>query len=109
MFRGRFYKSVSGHGPEERAEATHQETKFVALRFVVGVVAAIPIQAPRCIDKNTPIGIVGGVRVHGIRIAKIGKRFPGADQELIFQVFKARNVELGVENPQGPIDVGLQA
>lgn len=44
-----------------------------------GAVATFAVHAPRSFDENTPIGIVGGVGVYRIRIAKVGKGLFGAD------------------------------
>ena len=59
---------------------THQETKFVGLRLMRGVFVTVPIHAPWSLDKNTPIGIVGGVGVYSVRIAQLRKGLSGADQ-----------------------------
>ena len=59
---------------------THQETKFIVLGLTRGNVFMIPIHAPRCVDKNAPIGIVDGASVYGVGITEVGKGLSGADQ-----------------------------
>lgn len=49
-----------------------------------GVFVTVPIHAPWSLDKNTPVGVVGGVGVYCIRIAQLRKGFSGANQQLIF-------------------------
>jgi hypothetical protein len=88
---------------------THEKPKFVVLGLIPGAVVAVPVETPGGVDKNAPIGIVGGVGVHGVRVAQISKGLSGVDQQLIFQVLKARDIDLGVEDAQRPVDVGLEA
>jgi len=67
MFNGRSCRRVSKQSPEEgQAGLTHQETKFIGLGFIHGIVVPIPIQTPWGVNKNAPIGIVGGVGVYGV-------------------------------------------
>jgi len=64
-------------------------TELIRVRLTRRVFITIPIDAPWSVDENTPIGIVGGVGVDSIRIAKVGKGLVGAGQQLVFQVLKA--------------------
>lgn len=67
MFNGPSCRRFSKHSPEEEQTGlTHQKTKFIGLGLIHGIFVPIPIQTPWGVDKNAPIGIVGGVGVYGV-------------------------------------------